>query len=87
MKEIQQCDCTVALYGYVRRVPLLPDFLSTCPNVETFTFMRRWCSWTPRGCCSLPEKQKRRSLNEKEKMVYAPMSGMGAIVYDMDAVH
>ena len=49
--------------------------------------MKHWCSWTPRDCCSLPEKQKRRSLNEKEKMVYAPMSGMGGIVHDMDAVH
>ena len=25
MEEIQQCDRTVALYGYVRGVPLLPN--------------------------------------------------------------
>ena len=32
--------------------------------------------------CPLPEKEKRRSLNEKERLVYAPMSGVGGIVYD-----
>ncbi len=25
--------------------------------------------------CPLPDKQKRRSLNEKERLIYAPMSG------------
>ena len=33
--------------------------------------------------CPLPEQtKKRRSLNEKEKMIYAPMAGVGGIVYD-----
>ena len=32
--------------------------------------------------CPLPEKEKRRSLNEKERLVYAPMSGVGGVVYD-----
>ena len=32
--------------------------------------------------CPLPEKQKKRSLNEKEKLIYAPMAGVGGIVYD-----
>lgn len=37
--------------------------------------------------CALPEQQKKRSLNEKEKLVYAPLSGVGGIVYDKDAVY
>jgi ribosome biogenesis protein BMS1 len=38
--------------------------------------------------CPLPDKEKKRSLNEKERMVYAPMSGVGGIVYDkVCAVH
>lgn len=37
--------------------------------------------------CPLPEKQKKRSLNEKERLVYAPMCGVGGIVYDKDAVY
>jgi len=32
--------------------------------------------------CPLPDKLKKRSLNEKEKLIYAPMAGVGGIVYD-----
>ena len=32
--------------------------------------------------CPLPEQLKKRSLNEKERLIYAPMSGLGGIVYD-----
>ena len=38
--------------------------------------------------CPLPEgEKKRRTLNEKERLIYAPMSGVGGIVYDKDAVY
>lgn len=37
--------------------------------------------------CPLPDKERKRSLNEKERLVYAPMSGVGGIVYDKDAVY
>ncbi|GBN64172.1 hypothetical protein AVEN_204866-1, partial [Araneus ventricosus] len=37
--------------------------------------------------CPLPDKLKKRSLNEKERLIYAPMSGVGGIVYDKDAVY
>jgi ribosome biogenesis protein BMS1 len=39
--------------------------------------------------CPLPQKERvlRRSLNEKEKLIYAPFSGVGGIVYDHDAVY
>jgi ribosome biogenesis protein BMS1 len=32
-------------------------------------------------------KQARRVLNEKERLLYAPFSGVGGIVYDKDAVY
>ncbi len=32
--------------------------------------------------CPLPEKKKKRSLSEKEKLIYAPMAGVGGIIYD-----
>ena len=52
--------------------------------------------YTPLGCgdfsltsltllpdpCPLPDKLKKRSLNEKEKLIYAPMSGVGGVLYD-----
>ena len=37
--------------------------------------------------CPLPDKEKKRSLNEKERLIYAPMSGVGGIVYDKDVVY
>ncbi|MEE6488718.1 hypothetical protein FKM82_015336 [Ascaphus truei] len=37
--------------------------------------------------CPLPGQQKKRSLNEKEKLIYAPLSGVGGVVYDKDAVY
>jgi len=39
--------------------------------------------------CPLPNKESthRRSLNEKDKLIYAPFSGVGGIVYDKDAVY
>jgi len=43
--------------------------------------------------CALPgdrttkSKQARRVLNEKERLLYAPFSGVGGIVYDKDAVY
>lgn len=37
--------------------------------------------------CPLPEAVKKRALIEKEKMIYAPFSGVGGIMYDKDAVY
>lgn len=37
--------------------------------------------------CPLPEVLKKRALNEKERLLYAPMAGVGGVVYDKDAVY
>ena len=38
--------------------------------------------------CPLPDgEKKKRTLNERERVMYAPMSGVGGIVYDKDAVY
>ncbi|XP_065376841.1 arf-GAP with GTPase, ANK repeat and PH domain-containing protein 5-like isoform X1 [Macaca fascicularis] len=36
--------------------------------------------------CALPEQRKKRCLNEKEQLVYVPLSGVGRVLYDKDAV-
>ena len=39
--------------------------------------------------CPLPEKdptKKKHKLNEKEVLLYAPMSNVGKIMYDKDAM-
>ena len=35
----------------------------------------------------MPDAIKKRTLSEREKSIYAPMSGVGGIVYDKDAVY
>lgn len=32
--------------------------------------------------CPLPDKEKKRSLDERERLIYAPMAGVGGVVYD-----
>ena len=87
-EEIQQsakCDRTVAFMAtYVRGIPLLPNSPFHMPGCGDFHIHDLSMLPDP---CPLPDKQKRRSLNEKEKMIYAPMSGMGGIVYDKDAMY
>ena len=35
----------------------------------------------------LPSSQKRRGLNERERLLYAPMADVGGLLYDKDAVY
>lgn len=37
--------------------------------------------------CPLPSMVKKRGLNEKERLLYAPMSDVGGLLYDKDAVY
>ena len=32
--------------------------------------------------CPLPDKEKKRSLDKREHLIYAPMAGIGGVVYD-----
>lgn len=37
--------------------------------------------------CPMPDKEKKKTLHIKERLIYAPMSGVGGIIYDKDAVY
>ena len=37
--------------------------------------------------CPLPGVAKKRSLDDRERLIYAPFSGVGGILYDKDAVY
>lgn len=37
--------------------------------------------------CPLPDKEKKRTLDDRERLLYAPFSGVGGLVYDKDAVY
>merc|ERR1719505_126987 len=79
-----KCDRIVCLYGYVRGAHLKRNtkvHLIGCGdyNIKELNFIP--------DPCPLPDKEKKRSLTEKERLVYAPMAGVGGIVYDKDAVY
>ena len=37
--------------------------------------------------CPMPDKEKKKTLHVKERLIYAPMSGVGGVIYDKDAVY
>ena len=37
--------------------------------------------------CPLPTTEKKRTLDDKDRLVYAPFSGVGGLTYDKDAVY
>ncbi|XP_072196789.1 ribosome biogenesis protein BMS1 homolog isoform X2 [Excalfactoria chinensis] len=79
-----KCDRKISLYGYLRGAHLKNKSQIHMPGVGDFTVSD--VSFLP-DPCALPEQQKKRSLSEKEKLIYAPLSGVGGIVYDKDAVY
>ncbi|XP_043473482.1 ribosome biogenesis protein BMS1 homolog isoform X2 [Leptopilina heterotoma] len=86
-EEIRQnpkVDRTVSLYGYVRGVPMKKDSSVHIPGCGDLQIKDICFLPDP---CPLPEQLKKRSLVEKERLVYAPFSGVGGIVYDKDAVY
>lgn len=90
-----KCDRTVALYGYLRgtnfpshdarvhipgigdlkvdRVESLPD---PCPTPQFLQNQEK-----------AEGSKKRRRLGEKQKLIYAPMSDVGGVLVDKDAVY
>lgn len=37
--------------------------------------------------CPFPGKQRRKGLNDRERLVYAPMADVGGLLFDKDAVY
>ncbi|KAM9462521.1 ribosome biogenesis protein BMS1 homolog isoform 2-T2 [Clarias gariepinus] len=79
-----KCDRTVSLYGYLRGTFLKNKGQVHIPGVGDFSVSD--ISFLP-DPCPLPEMLKKRALNEKERLLYAPMAGVGGLVYDKDAVY
>ncbi|XP_074519969.1 ribosome biogenesis protein BMS1 homolog isoform X2 [Halichoeres trimaculatus] len=79
-----KCDRTVSLYGYLRGTYLKNKGQVHIPGVGDFQVSDVTFLPDP---CPLPDAQKKRALNEKERLLYAPMAGVGGVVYDKDAVY
>lgn len=42
---------------------------------------------SPGDPCPLPSQLKKRALNERERLIYAPMANVGGVLFDKDAVY
>ena len=90
------CDRTITLYGYLRGTNLSANEPRVhIPGVGDFTISQVIGLPDP---CPTPAavarergaengKVKRRSLTDKQKLIYAPMSDVGGIMFDKDAVY
>ncbi|KAL6255205.1 hypothetical protein P5V15_013543 [Pogonomyrmex californicus] len=78
-------DRTVSLYGYVRGIPLHNETFIHIPGYSEDMKIKKINILS--DPCPLPEEIKKRSLVEKEQLIYAPFSGIGGLIYDKDAVY
>lgn len=84
MRLNPKCNREIVLYGYVRGVPMTKENMV---HIAGLGDMRVHEMSTLPDPCPLPTGEKKRNLMEKERLLYAPMSGVGGIVYDKDAVY
>ncbi|XP_067045099.1 ribosome biogenesis protein BMS1 homolog [Acropora muricata] len=84
IRQNAKCDRKICLYGYVRGCHLKHNSRVHIIGCGDYTLQKISLLPDP---CPLPEEQKKRSLNERERLMYAPFSGIGGVVYDKDAVY
>jgi ribosome biogenesis protein BMS1 len=95
VEEDPRCDRTIALYGYLRGTNFPShDARVHVPGIGDLTVARVESLPDP---CPTPyfeqvkEKaegtKKRRRLGDKQKVIYAPMSDVGGVLVDKDAVY
>ena len=84
VRQNPKCNRKVCLFGYSRGSHFKPHNDIHIPGCGDFVISDISFLSDP---CPLPDKDKKRSLNEKERLIYAPMSGVGGLVYDKDAIY
>jgi ribosome biogenesis protein BMS1 len=78
------CDRRIALFGYLRGCNLKPGTHVHLAGVGDFALADVSSLPDP---CPLPGSTKRRSLDDKQRLLYAPMSDVGRLTYDKDAMY
>ncbi|XP_073101345.1 uncharacterized protein [Elaeis guineensis] len=79
-----KCDRNITLYGYLRGCNMKRGTKVHIAGVGDFSLAGVTGLADP---CPLPSAAKKRGLRDKEKLFYAPMSGLGDLLYDKDAVY
>eukprot|EP00005_Dracoamoeba_jomungandri_P010902 CAMPEP_0174275150 /NCGR_PEP_ID=MMETSP0439-20130205/59671_1 /TAXON_ID=0 /ORGANISM="Stereomyxa ramosa, Strain Chinc5" /LENGTH=678 /DNA_ID=CAMNT_0015367231 /DNA_START=30 /DNA_END=2063 /DNA_ORIENTATION=+ len=84
-KQERSCSRRVAMYGYVRGSNLKENSKIHIPGCRDFEIQSITALPDP---CPLPNKERiKRTLKEKDRLLYAPMSDVGNLFYDADAVY
>ncbi|XAR58130.1 hypothetical protein NMG60_11026525 [Bertholletia excelsa] len=84
MHNDNKCDRNVTLYGYLRGCNLKRGTKVHIAGVGDYSLSGITSLPDP---CPLPSAAKKKGLRDKEKLFYAPMSGLGDLLYDKDAVY
>ncbi|XP_020698587.1 ribosome biogenesis protein BMS1 homolog isoform X1 [Dendrobium catenatum] len=80
----KKCDRNIILYGYLRGCNMKRATKVHIAGVGDFSLAGLTSLADP---CPLPSAAKKKGLRDKEKLFYAPMSGVGDLLYDKDAVY
>mmetsp|Transcript_25647 Transcript_25647/g.42369 ORF Transcript_25647/g.42369 Transcript_25647/m.42369 type:complete len:229 (+) Transcript_25647:2-688(+) len=75
---------SICFFGFVRGTFLKPGMKVHVPGLGDYYMSEMTAIDDP---CPLPESGAKRRLNAKEKRLYAPMSNLGDLTYDADAVY
>jgi len=88
VQEKPKCDRRLALFGYVRGTQFKEGMQVHVAGVGDFALRSITALEDP---CPLPSKEsdlkRNRALNAKESLLYAPMSNVGNVIFDKDAVY
>lgn len=86
LRREKDIDRTISLYGYVRGIAMLTNSDVHIPGCGDFRLSNISSMPDP---CPMPNRtdKQRKSLNQKERSIYAPFSGVGGVLCDKDAVY
>ncbi|KAF6149025.1 hypothetical protein GIB67_030492 [Kingdonia uniflora] len=80
----KKCDRNVTLYGYLRGCNMKKSTKVHIAGIGDYNLAGLTNLADP---CPVPSAAKKKGLRDKEKLFYAPMSGLGDLIYDKDAVY
>ncbi|KAN0066315.1 Glycoside hydrolase 2 (Mannanase, beta-galactosidase) [Thecaphora frezii] len=86
IRKNPKMDRSITVYGYLRGTHLRVSQRVHIPGAGDLTISSVEKLTDP---CPLPtqESEKRRKLSEKHKLIHAPMSDVGGVMFDKDAVY
>ncbi|OVA17009.1 Elongation factor [Macleaya cordata] len=80
----KKCDRNITLYGYLRGCNMKKGTKVHIAGVGDYALAGVTSLADP---CPLPSAAKKKGLRDKERLFYAPMSGLGDLLFDKDAVY